>query len=104
MRIIRYLTGRGKKTKEEWAEYWESVCNKCGLCCFERRLKWNGEVIIEYDKPCRYLDTNTRLCTIYENRFKICSNCNKVTMYHALFGRYMPSQCAYVQTFRKKKK
>ena len=78
---------------------WEAICHRCGLCCYERRVGFRG-LAINTNAPCRYLDTETRLCTVYENRFQVCSECRKVTLLTALFDPSLPDSCGYVQTFR----
>jgi uncharacterized cysteine cluster protein YcgN (CxxCxxCC family) len=79
---------------------WEEYCLKCGLCCYVRHRGKKGEVIVEYSSPCEYLDEKTHLCTVYEKRFSVCSDCRKLTLYHALFSPYLPSTCGYVRRFR----
>jgi len=76
------------------------VCLQCGICCYEKEEHHFG-VIINLHKPCEYLDEKTKQCTIYKKRFQICRNCEKVTIFHALFSRYLPATCAYVQKYRK---
>jgi uncharacterized protein len=84
-------------------EKWESICKKCGLCCYNREIV-KGKLEIKYYQPCEYLDTKTNLCTVYKYRFKICPECRKVTIFHAIFSRYMPQECGYVEKYRPGKK
>jgi uncharacterized cysteine cluster protein YcgN (CxxCxxCC family) len=79
---------------------WEKVCLHCGICCYEKEDD-NCVIVINLKKPCEYLNVKRKLCTIYENRFKICKNCKKVTIFHALFSRCLPFTCGYVQKYRK---
>jgi len=79
---------------------WEALCKQCGLCCYERRVLPGGRVYIDFNAPCEFLDTDTNLCTVYENRFRVCRYCAKVTMFHALFDRAMPPNCSYVEQYR----
>jgi uncharacterized cysteine cluster protein YcgN (CxxCxxCC family) len=51
-------------------------------------------------RPCIHLDTTTRTCTVYEKRFETCSACRKMTLRHALFVRWLPKSCGYVQRYR----
>jgi uncharacterized cysteine cluster protein YcgN (CxxCxxCC family) len=81
-------------------EQWEKVCLKCGICCYEKENQ-RCRVIIDLSKPCEYLNEETKRCTIYKKRFQICKNCEKVTLFHALFSRYLPSTCGYVKKYRK---
>lgn len=83
-------------------EAWEALCDRCGLCCYERNSVGFRKVQIRYESPCRFLDRKTHQCTVYEERFKRCSSCGKVRMYHALFAPTMPPTCAYVQKYRPK--
>ncbi|ABM38049.1 protein of unknown function UPF0153 [Polaromonas naphthalenivorans CJ2] len=47
-------------------------CTKCGLCCSHvdrsNQTKW----LNRGDGACRYLNMDTNLCEIYENRPEIC--------------------------------
>ncbi len=48
------------------------ICDKCGICCKNLKL---SDVYINLhngDGICRYLDLETNLCTIYENRPILC--------------------------------
>ncbi|MCC8073189.1 MAG: hypothetical protein LIO62_03585 [Clostridiales bacterium] len=94
-------------TIKNWIKYkddWESICTRCGKCCYTRSFDSNNQLIIHYDSPCKYLDTQTNLCTIYDERFKKCNYCGKVTLFTALYNPTLPSDCAYVQIFRLQKK
>ena len=78
---------------------WDSLCKRCGICCYEKR--WTpGGYVTRMDAPCRYLDVTTKLCTVYENRFRVCRECRKMTIFHALFTTYLPETCGYVERFR----
>jgi uncharacterized cysteine cluster protein YcgN (CxxCxxCC family) len=57
-------------------------------------------VVTNFNKPCVHLDVSSRLCTVYERRFDACSGCRKMTLYHALFVRWLPATCGYVVHFR----
>ncbi len=57
---------------------WEAVCEKCGLCCFEKFESENGAIFFT-QTPCRYLDIVTRMCKIYDRRFEINPECVKLT-------------------------
>ncbi|MEM5947906.1 hypothetical protein WKV44_05055 [Spirochaetia bacterium 38H-sp] len=79
---------------------WEELCNRCGKCCYTRSVYPDGTLFIDYDRPCEYLDTDSNLCTVYERRFEVCKTCRKVNIFHALFARHMPPDCAYVSFYR----
>ena len=81
---------------------WESICTRCGRCCYHRK-RVSGEVVIDHARPCAYLDTETGVCTIYDRRFELNPDCHKVTILHAKFDPLMPSSCAYVRAYRRKR-
>ncbi len=66
----------GIDSKDERA--WEALCEKCGLCCFEKIEGENGTIFFT-QTPCRYLDIVTRQCKIYDRRFDINPECVKLT-------------------------
>ena len=80
-------------------EWWDDICTQCGACCY-RRDRVDGELVVHTDRPCRFLDTERNLCTTYDTRFKECAECRQVTIVHALFSRYLPDDCGYVEKFR----
>ena len=73
---------------------WESLCNRCGKCCYEAREvegRW-----IRSSIPCRYLDDFDKSCQVYGNRFQAEEQCMRVTASAVLQGR-LPVDCTYVQ-------
>ena len=78
---------------------WESLCRRCGLCCYEKEIR-RGRVHVRMDSPCRYLDLKTRLCRVYDRRFRVCRECRKLRFVHARFSRWLPESCGYVRRFR----
>ncbi len=81
-------------------EVWESICQGCGLCCYEREVIAGG-LRIDLNRPCPYLDTQANRCTVYRRRFRVAAYCSKVTVLHSLFGRRMPLTCGYVRRYRR---
>lgn len=79
---------------------WDDICSQCGLCCYHKYSN-NGNIEINLAAPCRYLDTKTNKCTVYENRFIVEPKCKKVNLFRVLFSPYLPSTCSYVRKFRK---
>ncbi len=88
------------KTWFKWRKDWDSICKRCGKCCYFRSYSANGEVRVHYDIPCEYLDEETHLCKVYEKRMKECDHCAKVDLYTALYEPTLPNDCAYRQMFR----
>ena len=73
---------------------WESLCRKCGLCCFEK-IEMGGGSIYYTSTPCRYLDIVSRECTIYERRFEIYPECVKLTPELVRELRWLHPDCGY---------
>jgi uncharacterized protein len=73
---------------------WESLCRKCGLCCFEK-IEMGGGAIFYTSTPCRYLDVVSRECTIYERRFEIYPECVKLTPELVRELRWLHPSCGY---------
>lgn len=109
----------------KWRKDWDSLCNRCGKCCYSRSACAKGKVVIHYDSPCENLDietpprqgsaaeragqsenaarwsgSETHLCKIYKDRFRKCNHCGKVNLFVALFHPTLPNDCAYRKTFR----
>ena len=76
---------------------WDSLCKRCGLCCFEKIEDERGNIFYT-QTPCRYLDVVSRQCVIYERRFFINPTCIKLTRELALTLRWLPSDCGYRET------
>ena len=73
---------------------WESLCHRCGLCCFEKGIDGKGN-IIETAVPCRHLDIHTRLCRVYAERQAIEFDCIKLTPENVGNLSWLPASCAY---------
>lgn len=75
---------------------WESLCNRCGLCCFEKIEDENGTIFFTAT-PCRYLDVTTRECKIYDRRFKINPDCIHLTPELVKELQWLHDECGYRQ-------
>jgi uncharacterized protein len=73
---------------------WESICEQCGLCCFEKIEEDNGAILFT-TTPCRYLDVVTRQCRIYSRRFAINPECVKLTEELIRTIPWLHDQCGY---------
>ncbi len=83
-----------KKLEEMSPQEWELLCDGCGKCCLNK-LDWGGKISFTRVK-CRFLDSKSCLCRIYENRFAKVPDCRSVDM-KALSERprWLPKTCAY---------
>lgn len=82
---------------------WEQLCNRCGLCCFEKIEDENGAVFFT-SIPCRYLDVVTRECRIYPRRFEIYPECVKLTEALVRELGWLHDECAYRKALGVKRK
>lgn len=75
-------------------EAWEELCQRCGLCCFEKIEDETGTIFFT-STPCRYLDVVSRQCVIYDRRFAINPDCIKLTEELVRELNWLHDQCAY---------
>jgi uncharacterized cysteine cluster protein YcgN (CxxCxxCC family) len=73
---------------------WEALCERCGLCCFEKIEDDSGTIFFTRT-PCRYLDVVSRECRIYERRFAINPECVKLTPKLVGELNWLHDECAY---------
>lgn len=79
---------------------WESICRRCGKCCYEKVDLGAGEIIYT-EEPCIHLDTTTNLCKVYENRQIEEPDCIELTENLVRSLNWLPPDCAYVEHVRK---
>jgi uncharacterized cysteine cluster protein YcgN (CxxCxxCC family) len=84
-----------KTLHEMTGKEWESLCFKCGICCLHRLHGRKSSEIYFTALACRYLDLQTCLCKIYENRFQIDRKCKKITPDNILKLEWLPKTCGY---------
>lgn len=75
-------------------EKWDSYCNRCGMCCFEKIEDDRGNIFYT-QTPCRYLNVVSRKCKIFERRFEINNSCIKLTPELVRTLRWLPPDCGY---------
>lgn len=85
-----------RKTLEEMStEEWESLCDRCGLCCLHKVQYEDSPKVHFTCVSCKLLNTHTATCSDYENRFKYVDDCIKVTPHVARTCTWLPTTCAY---------
>lgn len=80
--------------KEAALKRWESKCNQCGFCCFEKIENDNGTIFYT-QTPCRYLDVITRRCKVYNKRFNINPECIQLTPELVAKLKWLHPECGY---------
>ncbi|GAB4295659.1 MAG: YcgN family cysteine cluster protein [Desulfuromonadia bacterium] len=81
-------------TGDRESDLWESICDRCGLCCFEKIEDEKGTIFFT-SRACRYLDLQTRQCRIYEKRFLINPECVALTPELVETLHWLHDDCAY---------
>lgn len=83
-----------KKLEQMSKKEWELLCDGCGKCCLNK-LEIRREIKFT-NACCRFLDTDSCLCRIYEHRFKKVSDCRDINL-EAVRERpaWLPKTCAY---------
>ena len=74
-------------------EVWEALCRRCGKCCAEK-VDLDGTIYIT-KKMCRFLDTKTRQCTVYADRYRAEPDC--LPTMEGLPMMVFPADCPYTK-------
>ncbi len=71
----------------------EKKCTRCGICCY-LAIPDNGQ---RFFTPfhCPYLDSETKLCTVYECRFDVAPW--EVPLPDVIKAKQLPNGCPYVE-------
>ncbi|NIQ95689.1 MAG: hypothetical protein GWO11_01015 [Desulfuromonadales bacterium] len=72
---------------------WEALCRRCGRCCYEK-YEVDGRIYYS-DEPCEFLDTDSLLCTVYDQRHRRREDCAPLTPRVVSMGA-LPADCPYV--------
>lgn len=70
----------------------EGLCTQCGKCCYKKVII--GPTVFITPFPCEFLDTETNLCTVYEERFEKNPYCLAVDQ--GMQVSAFPEDCGYV--------
>ena len=74
----------------------EAVCRRCGQCCYYKI--YLDEDLCYTPFPCRFLDLETRLCSVYERRHEVNRAC--IDLVSAIEMEILPDGCPYVVGFK----
>jgi len=81
------------KPEAKGSKDWESVCRRCGRCCYEK-IDFEGRIYYT-DLPCEFLDTRRNLCRVYAERDTRRPGCVRLTAANVAKG-FLPADCPYV--------
>jgi uncharacterized cysteine cluster protein YcgN (CxxCxxCC family) len=73
---------------------WEDLCQRCGLCCFEKNVDQRGRITTTR-VPCRHLDIITRNCRVYTKRLEVGEGCVRLTPEVVSKADWLPEECVY---------
>ncbi|AXA33459.1 YcgN family cysteine cluster protein [Francisella adeliensis] len=83
--------------KDMDSQQWESICDRCGLCCLNKLQDDESDEIFYTRVSCKLLDTGKCQCSMYEKRKQIVPDCINLT-YKQLKNhahKWLPNSCAY---------
>lgn len=84
------------KTLEEMTpDEWESLCDRCGLCCLVKLEDEDTGEIHKTDIACKLYDAKACSCSAYSARHKKVDDCIKLTPEAVRTIRWLPRTCAY---------
>lgn len=85
---------RHKKLEQMSKKEWELLCDGCGKCCLNK-LEIKGKIKFT-NTHCRFLNCQTCLCRIYDNRFEKVPDCRDIDLSAIREKpRWLPKTCAY---------
>ena len=71
----------------------EDICLRCGRCCHSKVIFDDDVIYTPF--PCRYLDEETHLCTVYDHRWEANPDC--LTLDEGIRLGVFPADCPYVK-------
>lgn len=74
---------------------WESLCDRCGLCCLVKLEDEDSGQIYLTDIACKLFDEGACACASYATRRKKVRDCIKLTPETVREIRWLPQTCAY---------
>lgn len=92
-----------KKIHELSQEEWEGLCDGCGKCCLQKLQDEDTDQVYFTSISCRFLDTHSCKCKVYEQRFEYLPECLSLTKDNLSSALYwLPSTCAYKLVYEEK--
>lgn len=81
---------------------WELLCDHCGQCCLYKIENELTHVVLYSSVACKYLDTETCRCQIYEQRLEKAPDCIKITANEFNKIYLLPESCSYRCLYEKR--
>lgn len=76
-------------------EEWESLCDRCGMCCLEKTEVEDAPEMLYSHVACRLFDSENCCCLSYKNRRNEVLECIKLTPEIVKEAKFLPPSCAY---------
>ena len=92
-----------KALKEMSREEWESLCDRCGLCCLHTFQDEKTEEVFYTYVSCRFLDVEWCDCSVYNDPYVKPPYCKKITPENIHQLDWLPDTCAYRLAAEKRK-
>ena len=89
-----------KSLKEMTTDEWESLCDRCGLCCLHKLQDEDTDEVHYTCVSCRLLDPATATCTKYARRHREVPGCLQLTPRNVHTLEWLPPTCAYLKVSR----
>jgi len=84
---------------------WESLCNRCGKCCYSMVVDDNGIRSRGTIVHCTKYDSDKKECLVYSNRFAYVQTCIELfpLMLPSLVEGFLPEDCGYMMAMKEGK-
>jgi uncharacterized cysteine cluster protein YcgN (CxxCxxCC family) len=84
-----------KSLNEMTETEWESLCDRCGICCLHSVQDGKTGKIKRLSAACRHLNLPTCRCSIYKDRINIEPDCERLSPDNFRRIKKLPHTCAY---------
>jgi uncharacterized cysteine cluster protein YcgN (CxxCxxCC family) len=84
---------KGCDSLESTVTEWESLCERCGRCCYEK-YEYRGQFFYT-STPCEFLDLQHLDCRVYDQRQEKQPECTCLSPELVQSG-VLPADCPYV--------
>lgn len=85
-----------RKTLGEMSQpEWESLCDGCARCCLHKLEDDDTGEVYYTDIHCRYMETDSCRCAVYQHRQEKVPTCVWLTPKQAEQFFWLPETCAY---------
>lgn len=84
-----------KRLDEMSQDEWESLCDKCGLCCLVKAEDEDSGEVYNTRLICAQYDCSKQQCGCYDNRQTVNPDCTPLTLDNVHTFEWLPDSCAY---------